>query len=154
MGLFTYFNPFSKRRLFTVFGSIFPDSIMILIFVKMVTQGKLDLNAPWFPQLFSQPNFFVLNSAWHSLTLWTILLIIAMTFQWVNLQWFVYGTYFHIGIDIITHKYFVLNYFWPINLPTIYGLLDYRTLGFTIGNILLLIGYVIWRYFFQKNDII
>lgn len=155
-GVWTYIfaSPFPRRRWYAVIGALFPDSMIILMFFIMLVQGDLNLFDPWFPQIFSWQPFFVIDSIWHSVIIWSGVMALALYTGKVNLQWFVFGVYFHIGVDIITHKYFIINYFWPLNLPVVEGILEYRSLEFTIGNISLLalvIGYGIWMRKQQKQ---
>ncbi len=145
-GVWTYLlaHHYPERRWYAVLGAVYPDTLLAVMFILMFLQGDLDITSSWLQQLFANPTVFALDSAWHSLTLWSVLFSIAVIFRKVNLMWFVFGAYFHIALDIITHKHFIPGYFWPLGHPTVYGLVDYKTLGFTAANILLLTGYIIW----------
>lgn len=135
------------KRWFTVIGMMFPDIILIGMAILLILQGRFDLFAPKLPQLFAVPGINTLNSAFHSLIPWAVVLFVALVFHIPNLQWFVYGVYLHILVDILTHHSFIPEYLWPLSHITIPGPLDYTKWGFMIVDILLLIGFFAWyRY--------
>ncbi|UOF89188.1 hypothetical protein LSG31_14860 [Fodinisporobacter ferrooxydans] len=93
----------------------------------MWLQGSFQLAQPWLPQLFRQPDMWTLDSMMHSIPIWLCLAGIGLFFRIEWLKWLVIGGFFHIMIDIFTHKQFIDAYIWPVSKRTIPGIVDYHT---------------------------
>ncbi|MCL4441485.1 MAG: hypothetical protein M1609_13110 [Firmicutes bacterium] len=147
-GAWTYLlaHRYPKRWL-AVLGAVFPDFAVIGVAFVMFIHGSLKLSPPWQPQLYTLPLTPLIDSVFHSLVLWTILLGVSVLLQLSNLRWFIYGVFLHIGIDIVTHKQFLPWYLFPLTRSTVSGPVDYRTLTFTVVDITLLLiaGYLLWH---------
>ncbi|BCJ85839.1 hypothetical protein [Effusibacillus dendaii] len=133
------------KRWYAVVGSILPDSAMMGMALVLGIQHRFDPFAPWLPQLFSEPVMYMLDSIWHSIVIWTVILLIAKSFRLSGLEWLVYGAFFHIGLDLFTHQTYIPKYLWPIGNQTIFGIVDYRNWIFMAADVLLLILFFLWR---------
>lgn len=138
-GAWTYFIAHrSSKAWFAVLGALFPDLAVIGIAVVMFLQGKLSFAPPWLPKIYSWQFTPYIDSVFHSVFLWAILLTAAILLHWADLRWFAYGGFFHLGIDIVTHKAFLSMFFFPLTRYTVSGVVDYRTLRFTVADVVLL----------------
>lgn len=143
--LITYHHP---KRWFIVLGAVFPDAAIISIGFSMFLQGKLTLTPPWLPKLYNSSITPLLDSMFHSIVLWAAVLGISILLKVDTLRMFAYGIFFHIGIDVVTHKMFVPKYFFPLSRVDIIGVIDYRTLRFTLTDFVLLLvslGVYLWN---------
>lgn len=151
-GLWTYMLTRGyPRRWYVVLGAVFSDFLIIGMALMMFVKGELKISAPWLPQLYANPVMPVLDSFAHSLVIWTTVMAAAMFFRIAGLKWFVYGVYFHILIDIVTHREFLPGYLFPLSDLTFSGPVDYRTIGFNIVNIVLLSGFAGFLWYRRRR---
>lgn len=122
-----------------VVGAMLPDVPLMGIAMAMLLEGKLSLTPPWLVKIYTLPGTLLIDSIFHSIVLWTIVLAISILLRWEKLRWLVYGVFFHIGIDIVTHTDFIPKYFFPLSSNGIAGVVEYRTLRFTVVDVLLLV---------------
>lgn len=134
-----------------VLGMIFPDMALLGLGASLLLTGKFDVFKPWLQQLYSVPLMPAIDTAFHSLMIWTILFLLSFINLLEIIRWFIYGVFFHIGIDVLTHKKFIPQYLWPLSHSVISGLVDYRTLLFMAVDILLLISFAVWSFRGVRN---
>ena len=132
-------------------GAVFPDIGLIGITIVSMLSGHLKIFSPWLLQLYYLPFPPKLDSAMHSLVLWTAAYAAVMLYNLRSAWWFINGIYLHLGIDILTHKHYLPKYLWPVSSFNVFGLIDYRTMVFTIMDILLLAGFSFLLYYYKKN---
>lgn len=77
-------------------------------------------------------------AVFHSFFLWGTIGLMTFLFAkkclWCPItQAFFLGGFAHILIDVLTHKSgWIWNYFYPLNVPLVYGIIEYRSAPFLI----------------------
>lgn len=105
-------NHTKKFKWFFMVGSVFPDTALIAIGVFKAFKGQLHVFSHWLPQLFANSWMYPVNNSWHSIPIWSLLLLLAIIFRLQKIRWLIYGVYLHLLIDIFTHRHFVPEYFF------------------------------------------
>lgn len=156
-------NKYLNRKLkieihpfYMVAGATFPDIFNILNKIMEYLAANL------FSAQFYSQNLAALSKLFHSLPLaaicfllfcLTVLLIKRFTCYGERGISFLFGwEFFHVFIDLLTHKSGGWPYLLPWNLP-INGILDHRTNYWVIALEIAVLGYILWKlvlYLYRK----
>jgi len=111
----------------------------------------------FFPHIFIDHRFggtgtyHLLYQYTHSLVFFVVIFIGIMLVM-RSMPWFAGAWGLHIIFDMFTHpaQYYATPYLFPFSSPIVPAI-DYRTLAFTVVNYIIIIGIVIFLYFYQKK---
>ena len=136
-------RPWREQRL-AVMGSIVPDVFLALGFVphylEHVTQFPLVADIQ---RLLHHSTLHTVTVAMHSLVLVGPCLALSAVFSTPALP-FVVGMLAHGIVDLLTHRQWAYNHFFPIPLAPIGGVVSYTDVRFTVVEHVLLLLFVGW----------
>jgi hypothetical protein len=136
-------RPCHEQRL-AVIGGILPDVFLALGFVphylEHVTHSPLvaDIHT-----LLHHSTLHTVTVSLHSFVLVGPCLALSAVLYRPAMPFFV-GMLAHGIVDLLTHKQWAYNHFFPIPLAPIGGIVSYTDVGFTIGEHALLLLFVGW----------
>jgi len=141
--LFYAKRPRHKQRL-AILGSIVPDVFLALGFVAhygaIVTQSP---HVEALHRLFHHSTLHTVTVAMHSFVVVGPCLALSAVLYKPALPFFV-GMLAHGITDLLTHRQWAYNHFFPFPLAPIAGLFSYTDVGFTIVEHALLLLFVGW----------
>jgi len=136
-------RPRHEQRL-AIMGSILPDVFLALGFVphylEHVTQSPLvaDIHT-----LLHHSTLHIVTVSMHSFVIVGSLLALSSVLYKPAIPFFV-GMLAHGVVDLLTHRQWAYNHFFPIPLAPIGGVVSYTDVGFTVVEHVLLLLFVGW----------
>jgi hypothetical protein len=151
-GFWTYYALQKKPfRWSAAIGGMLPDTSMYVFAGYLWGLGQFSILKPWLPQLYRYPAMTVSGSILHSIAVWIVVLLVGLVLGKGWVHWVAIGALGHIAIDMMTHKKFMDQYFWPYSDKRIQGLVDYHDPWFLLINWALIAGLVLSRLFFRDK---
>jgi hypothetical protein len=127
-----------------IMGSILPDVFLALGFVAhygaIVTQSP---RVEALHRLLHHSTLHTVTVAMHSFVIVGPLLVLSAVLYKPALPFFV-GMLAHGIVDLLTHRQWAYNHFFPIPLAPIGGVVSYTDVGFTVVEHVLLLLFVGW----------
>jgi hypothetical protein len=136
-------RPRHEQRL-AIMGSILPDVFLALGFVphylEHVTHSPLvaDIHT-----LLHHSALHIVTVVMHSFVIVGTLLVLSAVLYKSAMPFFV-GMLAHGIVDLLTHRHWAYNHFFPIPFAPIAGLFSYTDVGFTLVEHTLLLLFVVW----------
>ncbi|MFZ5986954.1 MAG: hypothetical protein ACOYWZ_07505 [Bacillota bacterium] len=133
----------SKEKRNIVIGGLLPDIALIISAVVLTPTRLFSPFRPWAQQLMQIPELYLVDTLFHSLPFWTASLVLYRLFRLKGYGIWI-GASIHIFIDVLTHKFDIVPYLWPISSVKPEGIIDYRTGNFTLLNWLVITVIVVF----------
>jgi len=136
-------RPWHEQRL-AILGSLLPDVFLALGFVphylEHMTQSPLvaDIHT-----LLHHSTLHTVTVAMHSFVIVGPCLALSAVLYKPAMPFFV-GMLAHGIVDLLTHRQWAYNHFFPLPLALIRGIFSYTDVGFTIVEHALLLLFIVW----------
>jgi cbb3-type cytochrome oxidase subunit 3 len=129
-----------------VVGSVLPDTIAGLGFVFHVAEPwtSLAIVADLHALLHLSP-LHTVTIALHSFVIIGPLLLLCWRFRW-RARPLVVGMLAHAIVDLLTHRTWAYNHFFPLPLPPLRSVVSYTDAWFTVLEHGTLLGFVLWLF--------
>jgi hypothetical protein len=136
-------RPQHEQRL-AIVGGILPDVFLALGFVAHSLENLThSAMAAEFHALLHHSALHTVTVALHSFVIVSPCLALSAVLYTPAMPFFV-GMFAHGIVDLLTHRQWAYNHFFPIPLAPIVGLFSYTDVGFTIVEHALLLLFVVW----------
>ncbi len=151
IGYLLYAKRSRQEQRLAVMGSIVPDVFLALGFVAhygaIVTQSPL---VEALHHLLHHSGLHTVTVAMHSFVIVGPILVLSAVLYKPALPFFV-GMLAHGIVDLLTHRQWAYNHWFPLPFAPIRGIVSYTDVGFTIVEHALLLLFVVWWVLKRKD---
>ena len=144
IGYLLYAKRSRRDQYLATIGGIVPDAFLALGFVFHYLEPRMpSAMVAELHRLLHHSALHTITVSMHSLVLVSALLAVVYRLSKPLMPFFV-GMLAHGIVDLLTHRQWAYNHFFPIPLQPIGGLFSYTAVGFTIVEHVLLCVVVVW----------